>query len=275
MSGPPAAGARFAFDGRVAVVTGASQGIGRAAARRLVREGAAVCAVAAPADRCDLEETVDELVGIGGRAVGLPGDVADPATAERAVDLALRTFGRLDYLLSNAGIFSRADPLRAPVEELDRLLAVNVRGNYLMSVQAARAMAARGGGAIVITASTAAYLGDEAMAAYNASKAAAAQLARSLAVDLAPRNIRVNAVAPGWVDTPQNVDVRDDPVLWGAHRLRVPMDRMATPDEVAGAMAFLLSDEASYITGAVLMVDGGLTAGLRSPFPRTGTEGEA
>jgi NAD(P)-dependent dehydrogenase (short-subunit alcohol dehydrogenase family) len=265
---PTPATARFALGGRVALVTGASQGIGRAAARRLVEEGAAVCAVAAPADRADLEEAVEELVGLGGRAVGLAGDVAEPVTAEQAVELAVRSFGRLDYLLSNAGIFAREDPLEAAVDQLDRLLAVNVRGNYLMSARAARAMAGQGGGAIVITASTAALLGDESMAAYNASKAAAAQLARSLAVDLAPRNVRVNAVAPGWVDTPQNVDVRDDPVAWGAHRLRVPMDRMARPEEVAAAMVFLLSDEASYITGAILMVDGGLTAGLRSPFPR-------
>ncbi len=260
----PPATARYAFNGRAAIVTGASQGIGRAAARRLTQEGAAVCVVAAPFDTDALEATVAEIEEAGGRAVAVAGDVSDPETAQRAVAETMRSFGRVDYLLSNAGIFYTEDIFEAPIEHLDHLLAVNVRGNYLMSVEAGRAMAQAGKGSIVCSASTASLLGEERMAAYNASKAALAGLARSLAVDLAPYGIRVNTVAPGWVDTPQNWDIRDDPVQWSRHRTRVPLDRMARPEELASVMVFLISDEASYLTGAFLLVDGGLTAGLRS-----------
>lgn len=260
----PPATARYAFDGRVAIVTGASQGIGRAAARRLAQEGASLCLVAAPVDAGDLEQAVAEITAAGGRAVGVASDVAEPETARRAVAETLKSFGRLDYLLSNAGIYFEEDVFDAPLEHLDRMLAVNVRGTYLMCVEAGRAMARSGQGSIVCTASSASVLGEERMAAYNASKAAVAGLARSLAVDLAPYGIRVNAVAPGWTDTPQNWTVRDDPALWSRHRARVPLDRMARPEELASVMAFLLSDEASYLTGALVLVDGGFTGGVRS-----------
>jgi NAD(P)-dependent dehydrogenase (short-subunit alcohol dehydrogenase family) len=259
----PPATARYDLNGRVAIVTGASQGIGRAAARRLAREGASQCLVAAPPDAAALEESVAEITADGGRAVGVAGDVADPETAKRAVAETLKTFGRLDYLVSNAGIYFFEDVFDAPVEHLDRQLAVNVRGNYLMCVEAGRAMARRAAGSIVCTASSASILGEENMAAYNASKGAVAQLARSLAVDFAQYGIRVNAIAPGWTDTPQNWGIGDDPVAWSKHRTRTPLDRMGLPEEMASVMVFLLSDEASYITGALINVDGGLTAGVR------------
>jgi NAD(P)-dependent dehydrogenase (short-subunit alcohol dehydrogenase family) len=256
--------ARYALGGRAAIVTGASQGIGWAAAQRLAQEGAWLCLVAAPADAGDLDQRVAEITGAGGRAIGVASDVALPETAERAVAETLKSFGRIDYLISNAGIYYEEDVFDAPLAHLDRLLAVNVRGTYLMSVEAGRAMARSGHGSIVCTASSASILGEERMAAYNASKGAVAALARSLAIDFAPYGIRVNAVAPGWVDTPQNWSVRDDPVQWSRHRSRVPLDRMAQPEELASIMVFLLSDEASYLTGALVLVDGGLTSGYRS-----------
>jgi NAD(P)-dependent dehydrogenase (short-subunit alcohol dehydrogenase family) len=260
---PPAI-ARYALHGRAAIVTGASHGMGWAAAQRLAQEGASLCLVAAPADAGALEQRVAEITDAGGRAIGVAADVALPETAERAVAETLKSFGRLDYLLSNAGIYYEEDVFDAPLEHLDRLLAVNVRGNYLMSVEAGREMARSGYGAIVCTASSASILGEERMVAYNVSKAAVAGLARSLAVDLAPYGIRVNAVAPGWVDTRLNWAVRDDPAVWSRHRSRVPLDRMAQPEELASVMVFLLSDEASYLTGALVLVDGGLTSGYRS-----------
>jgi NAD(P)-dependent dehydrogenase (short-subunit alcohol dehydrogenase family) len=260
----PPASARYAFRGHVAIVTGASQGIGRAVAHRLAAEGAGLGLVAAPADAEALERVAQEVSGHGSRAIAIPGDVADADTASRAVSESLEAFGRVDYLVSNAGIFYTEDTLSAPVEHMDHLYRVNLRGNYLMATEAARAMAHRDGGAIVFTASTASVLGEEQMAAYNASKGGLAALARSLAVDLAPYGIRVNAVGPGWIKTPQNWDVMGDPVAWSKHRARVPLDRLAEPEEVAAVMVFLLSDEASYLTGAFVPVDGGLIAGLRS-----------
>jgi NAD(P)-dependent dehydrogenase (short-subunit alcohol dehydrogenase family) len=264
MSQLPRATARYSFAGRAAIVTGASQGIGCATAERLSAEGCAVCLVAAPADADALEKAAEAIRAIGGSAFAVVGDVAEPATAERAVQETLQRATRLDYLVSNAGIFYVEDVFEASLEHLEHLLRVNVRGHYLMAIESARAMARRDGGAVVCTASTAALVGEERMVAYNASKGGAAALGRSLAVDLAPYGIRVNVIAPGWVDTPQNWDVRDDPAAWSKHRARVPLDRMAQPEEIASVIAFLLSDEASYLTGAFVLVDGGATAGFRA-----------
>jgi NAD(P)-dependent dehydrogenase (short-subunit alcohol dehydrogenase family) len=153
--------------------------------------------------------------------------------------------------------------LDSPLEHFDHTMRVNVRGMYLMTITAARHMAAHGGGAIVCTASTASIAGEELQATYNASKGAVAQLARSLAVDLAPNGIRVNAVAPGWVRTPPTEDLLRDSSQWSKHRSRIPLDRPAEPHEIAAVVRFLLSDEASYVTGSLVVADGGLTAGYR------------
>jgi len=250
------------FDGKVAVVTGSSSGIGLAIAERLASEGAALVLVAAPSDAGDLQAAADRLSG-SARVESLAADIADPATAERAVELA-RSLGGLDVLVNNAGMAYFEEFLDTPLEHLERTLAVNVRGTFLLSQAAARAMIEQGrGGAMVNTASTASYVGEEYQVTYNLSKGAVAALTRSLAVDLAPHGIRVNAVAPGWVETRATRAVIEDPEQWSKHRSRIPLDRPANPEEIAAVHAFLASDDASYVTGAVYFADGGLTAGYR------------
>jgi NAD(P)-dependent dehydrogenase (short-subunit alcohol dehydrogenase family) len=249
------------FQGKVAVVSGASSGIGLAVAERLGAEGAQLVIVAAPVDEADLEQAVENLRRRGVETEGLAGDISEEGTARNVIELARSRFGHLDVLVNNAGVAYFEELLETPIEHLDRTLAVNVRGTFAMSREAAVAMAP--GSAIVNTASTASFVGEEFQVTYNASKGAVAALTRSLAVDLAPRGIRVNAVAPGWVETRSTRPVLDDPEQWSKHRSRIPLDRAASTAEIAAVHAFLASDDAAYITGAVVVADGGLTAGYR------------
>jgi NAD(P)-dependent dehydrogenase (short-subunit alcohol dehydrogenase family) len=251
------------FAGRAAIVTGGSSGIGRAIAERLAIEGADLCLVAAPHDAEPLDEVSSQLRAAGTGVVSFAADVGKPETAARAVASTLETFGRLDHLASNAGIAYFDEALEEPLEHFDHTMHVNVRGMYLMTHATARAMAERDGGTIVCTASTASIAGEEHQVAYNTSKGAVSQLARSLAIDLAPHGIRVNAVAPGWVRTPLTTEILAEGVEWAKHRSHIPLDRPAEPDEIANVVAFLLSDEATYVTGSLLVADGGMTAGFR------------
>jgi NAD(P)-dependent dehydrogenase (short-subunit alcohol dehydrogenase family) len=251
------------FEGRAAIVTGGSSGIGRAIAERLADEGAGLCLVAAPQDAEQLEQAVGELGAKGHGAVGLAADVGADDTAGRAVATTLESFGRLDLLANNAGIAYFEDVFATPVDHLDHTLHVNVRGMFLMALAAARTMSERGGGAIACTASTASFVGEELQVTYNISKGGVAELVRSLAVDLAPYGVRVNGVAPGWVRTRATEEIVADPAQWSKHRSRIPLDRPAEPAEIAAVVAFLLSDDASYLTGSIVVADGGLTAGYR------------
>ena len=251
------------FAARVAIVTGASSGIGLAVAERLGSEGARLVLVAAPPDGAALDDVVHRLHGGGIEAVALAADVAEAATADRAVHLAVSRFGQLDVLVNNAGISYYERFIDTPVAHLDRTFAVNVRGTFVMSQAAARLMVANRRGSIVNTASTAAFVGEEFQVTYNASKAAIVALTRSLAVDLAPSGIRANAVAPGWVRTRPTAAVIADPAQWSKHRSRIPLDRPADTSEIAAIHAFLASDDASYVSGAIYTVDGGLSVGFR------------
>jgi NAD(P)-dependent dehydrogenase (short-subunit alcohol dehydrogenase family) len=249
------------FQGKVAIVSGASSGIGLAVAERLGAEGAQLVLAAAPADADDLARAVAGLRGRGVEAEGVASDIAGEDAAQSVIQLAHSRFGHLEVLVNNAGIAYYEEFVTTPVEHLDRTLAVNVRGTFLMSRGAAAVMAP--GGAIVNTASSASITGEEFQVTYNASKGAVASLTRSLAVDLAPRGIRVNAVAPGWVATRSTRRVLDDPEQWSKHRARIPLDRAASTAEIAAVHAFLASDDAAYVTGAIVAADGGLTAGYR------------
>jgi NAD(P)-dependent dehydrogenase (short-subunit alcohol dehydrogenase family) len=232
-------------------VTGGAQGIGRAICERLVSEGAAGVVSVDLADAC------------AEGCVGLVGDVRDPAVARSAVALCLERFGRLDLMAAHAGIAEPRPLLETDDEHWRKHMAVNVDGVFWCVREAARAMVERGGGgAIVCTASINAWHVEETMAAYNVSKAAVHAITRSAAIDLGRHGIRVNAVAPGVVDTPIAALVVHNPELAPAYLRTIPLGRFGLPRDIAGAVLFLASDEAAYITGHMLVIDGGQTLGI-------------
>jgi NAD(P)-dependent dehydrogenase (short-subunit alcohol dehydrogenase family) len=241
------------LEGKVAAITGASTGIGRGIAELFVRHGASVALMARRADR--LEATRLALAA-DGRAIAVPGDVGNAEDAERLVAGAVAAFGRLDVLVSNAGIHRVAPFLDTTEATWDEVFRTNVRGAFLTGRAAARAMADRGGGSIVIVGSTNGFVAEPHMAAYNASKAALVLLARSMAVDLAPHGIRVNLVAPGTITSEMTRPMLEQGFGFGA----VPLGRIGEPDDVAWPVLWLASDEAAYVTGASLVVDGGQIA---------------
>jgi NAD(P)-dependent dehydrogenase (short-subunit alcohol dehydrogenase family) len=242
--------------GSCAIVTGAAGGVGRATVAALRDAGAAVVAE-------DIDPGVQDLAGDDERVAALVGDVADAAVAERAVAIARERFGGLDLLVNNAAQFLLKSILDTTDEEWDRLMRSNVRGAFVHARAALPALAERRG-SMVNVASVAGMVGAPGQAAYAATKGAIVQLTRQLAVEYAPQGVRVNAVGPGAIDTPfvarsLGVAVEDRPVppeVVESH----PLGRVAQPREIADVIAFLGSPLAGFMTGAIVMADGGATA---------------
>jgi 3-oxoacyl-[acyl-carrier protein] reductase len=242
------------FKGKNVVVTGGASGIGKAIAQRFLDEGARVLIF--DLNRENLAATSKEFAA-GKRLTTCVGDVSKRADVERMLKIAERTFGQIHVLISNAGIAAEHDFLKLPPRDWDRILAVNLTGMIHCGQVVARHMASRGGGVIVNMASKNGLVGECLYAAYNASKGGVVMLTRTMALDLAKHNIRVNAVCPGYILT-SLAEKLDDPAqirrYVGVH---VPMRRTGTPEEVAGVFAFLASDDASFMTGECVVVDGG------------------
>ena len=245
------------FDGRVAVVTGAGSGLGRATALRFAQEGASVACLDIVEDGA--EKTAAEIAEAGGTARAVRVDVSDPGSVRDAVESAA-SLGRPQHLVNCAGIGRFAHTTEMPFEDWQRIIGVNLTGTFLMC-QATLPHLLDGGGAIVNIASNAGLMGQPYSAAYCASKAGVVNLTKALAVEFLTRNVRVNCVAPGGIDTPLQNSFAQFPegVNWKEFRKFMSPLGNSTPEEIASTIAYISCDEARYIVGAVLSVDGGLT----------------
>lgn len=251
------------FTGKVALVSGAGHGIGRASARRLGQEGAKVAVVDIRPDAAT--ETQSVLAADDIEAEAITADVSVPEDVQSAVEATLARFGQLDVLHNNAGVLIPGTVLSQTLADWDRTFLVNVRGMMLMSRSVIPVMQQQGGGVIINTASISGMVGEPNLIAYDTSKGAIINLTRQLAVEYARDNIRCNCICPGWIDTGFNDPIfeqasMDENEIATMVSQFVPMNRQGTAEDIAPSVAFLASGDAAYITGHALVIDGGLMA---------------
>jgi len=247
----------FSLKDKVALVTGASQGIGRATSAALAQAGAKVVLAARTVEK--MESAVAEIKQAGGDAVAIPMDVADAEQVKATFKQALQAFGRLDILVNNAAITRDTLALRMKLEDWDAVLRTNLTGAHLCIQQALGAMLKQRSGRIINITSVVAETGNAGQANYVASKAGLIGLTRAIAVEVASRSITVNAIAPGFIETPMTDPLSQE--LKDKMKSMIPLARFGKDQEVAAAVVFLASDEAAYITGQVLDVNGGMHMG--------------
>ncbi len=244
---------------RAALVTGASQGIGAATAIALGRDGFDVAVSSTRPEK--LSPVLEQITAAGARTVPVALDVCSPPSIEQAMAAVIAAFGQLDVLINNAGITLRRPALDITMMEWDAVMRTNVTGTFFMSQQMGRHLvASKRQGCIINIASTYGVLGMAQRSAYGISKAAIIHMTRMLAIEWAGHGILVNAIAPGRVDTPSRAGSYGDPKFIEAMLNRVPLHRFGTSEEVAAAVCYLVSPQATYITGQTLFLDGGLTA---------------
>lgn len=247
---------------KVAIITGARRGMGRADALLLAKAGARVLVSDISLEEC--QKVVGEIKESGGEAVAVKCDVANKKEVDEMVKEIMDKWGRVDILINNAGIAEFASFLEMTEEQWDRTLDINLKGYFLCAQACARQMAKQKSGVIINIASVAMGqqgIGFPAIVHYCASKGGIAAMTEALALELAPYNIRVNAIAPGMIETPMIDPVKQDKKSWEAMINRLPMKRTGKPEEIANTVLFLASEQSSYITGAVIVVDGGWLAG--------------
>jgi NAD(P)-dependent dehydrogenase (short-subunit alcohol dehydrogenase family) len=254
------------FTGKTALVTGAAQGLGREIAAVLARDGAAVLVVDLDAELA--ASTARELMRLGGSAAAVGADVSDRESMRHAFETCVDTLGTPGIVVAQAGGSGVRGVLDITDDEWQRMMAVNLNGVFITVQEGARLMAAGSGGSIVAVSSTNAFYVESDHAHYSTSKGAVTTFVRSAALDLGRYGIRVNAISPGVIRTRLSAHLTTDPVEGPDYLLRVPLGRFGEPADVANAVAFLASDDAAYVTGADLVVDGGATVGHMFPSAR-------
>lgn len=261
------------FASSAVVVTGAARGIGRAVMEAFTSEGADV--VGLDVDESALADAVAACTETAGHAIAVHGDVSARGDVRHAVEACVSRFGRLDIMVQVAGIADFAPFLDVTDDSWGRIIDINLRGSWLAVQEAGRQMTAAGhGGAIVLTSSTNAFQPEQHGVVYNTSKAGQVAVMRTAAMELAPQGIRVNAVAPGIINTRLSKFVIDDPAQSEVFLNRIPLGRFAEPTEIAAPILWLCSSDASYLSGHLMVVDGAMTSGLPPPGNATALEAD-